>query len=253
MHSLSGSAPTVCGNHIAVFVLIELYAQFIQPLNTIRCFCYQLVNQFLIRCKVTAAVSIQKMLCRRIVWLIRSLNAAFCHHGICITNPQLGNHHNFLTSFVCFNGSRCTGTAAANDQNIGFIIRTGKIRQIILQTAVGLQQFNQFLWCFLALVRTNAQNIKLIFPIIRMVFLQNLFLFFCGHSSWFHRRICFSRSFYQLNGFQHFFCIHDAAPPYFSISRLLYISRISASDNAMFARIAASHLPEAISSTRSAR
>ena len=120
MHSLSGSTTTMCGNHVAILVLIEFNAQLVQPLNAIRSFGYELINEFLVCCEVTAAVSIQKVLCWGIVRLVSSLNTTFCHHGVCITNSQLGYHHNSLTCFICFDCSRCTSTAAADDQNVGF-------------------------------------------------------------------------------------------------------------------------------------
>ena len=142
-------------------------------------------------------------------------------------------------------------TAAADDEHVGFIIRTGKIRQVVLQAAVRLEHFYQFLRSLFALVRTNSQHVELVFAIVRVVFFQNLILFLCSRSSRFHCSIFCTLCFYLLNGFQHFFCIHDAAPPYFSISRLLYISRRSGSESALFARLASEHLPSAISSTRS--
>ncbi len=253
VHSLTRSTAAVSGNHVAFCVLIELNAQILEPFNAVRSFGNQLINQFLIRSKVAAAVAVQEVLCRRVVRLVRSLDTAFCHHGVCITDTQLGNDHNLFACVICLDGSRCTGTAAADDQNVGLIVRAGQIRQIILQTAVRLEHFYQFLRSLFTLVRANRQYVKLILTIVRMVFLQNLILFLCGHSSRFHRSIFSALCFNLLNGFQHFFRIHDTAPPYFSISRLLYFSRISASLSAIFARIASSHLPSSISLTRSAR
>ena len=253
VHSLTGSTAAVGGDHVAFCVLIELNAQILQPFDAVRSLGNQLINQFLVRSKVTAAVAVKEVLCRRIVRLIRSLNAAFCHHGVCITDTQLGYDHNLFACVVRFDRSRCTSTAAADDEHVGFIIRTEKIRQVVLQAAVRLEHFYQFLRSLFALVRTNSQHVELIFAIVRVVFFQNLILFLCGHSSRFHCSIFCTLCFYLLNGFQHFFRIHDTAPPYFSISRLLYFSRISASLSAIFARIASSHLPSSISLTRSAR
>ena len=43
---------------------------------------------------------------RRVVGLIGSLNAAFCHHGVGIADTQLGDDHNVSACFVCFDSRR---------------------------------------------------------------------------------------------------------------------------------------------------
>ena len=131
VHPLSGGSAAVCGNHPAVLVLIKHNAQVIEPLDCVRCFHNQAAQKLGSCRKMSAAEGVQIMLLRRIIFLIRSLDTALCHHGVGVTDTKLGHHHNVGTCLMRLDSCGRTGSAAADDQNIHIIIYFIQINRYI--------------------------------------------------------------------------------------------------------------------------
>ena len=89
---------------------------------------------------MSAAQRIQIMDRRRIVSLICSLDAAFCHHGVGVTHLQLGDHQHAGAAFFSFQGCAGSRTAAADNQHIHIVIQTLQVQLYFFQTAVTFQQ-----------------------------------------------------------------------------------------------------------------
>ncbi len=139
MHTLAGSTAAVGGDHSAVPVFIEHNTQVIEPADRVRRFHNQPPQQLRPGSKVTASKGIQIVLYGRIVLLIGGLNAALGHHSIGIADTELGDDHNIGTGFVCLNGRRGTGTAAANDQHIHIIVDLIQVNIFPQKPAVAVQ------------------------------------------------------------------------------------------------------------------
>ena len=122
MHSLSGGSASVRRDHCAVCVLVKHNAQLIQPFDRIRCLHDQLFQKLRPCRKMPAAKCIKIMLYRRIIFFIRCLNAALCHHCICIADTKLRHDHNIRACLMCLNCCGSTCSAAADDKHIHIII-----------------------------------------------------------------------------------------------------------------------------------
>ena len=109
-------------NHCTVLVLIELNAQIVKPLNSLRRIANQLCKQLALCRIVTAAESVHKVDSRRIVRLIGSLNTALCHHGVCVADTQLGNNHGFCARLIGFDSRGRARAAAADNQHVNVIL-----------------------------------------------------------------------------------------------------------------------------------
>ena len=160
----------MCGNHLSIFFFIKFNTQLIQPFNGIRCFHDQTFYQLRSSCKMSAAETVQIMLYRRIVFLISCLNAAFRHHGICVTDAQFGDDHNICTCIVCFNGTGRACTASADYQDIHIIVNLGKVNLLILDTACRVEHMSQLTWCSFSFIWTHLDFCKCIRVIIWMKF-----------------------------------------------------------------------------------
>ena len=165
---------------------------------------------------MSAAKAVQIMLYRRIVLLICSLNAAFRHHRIGITDTELCYDHNISACIVRFDGAGGTGSAASDHQYVYVIVNLCNINILICDTACGVEHLGQFKRRFLSLVRSYLDLRKRIWIIIWMEFLQESIFFIRSQTSRLCRHTLCSRSLYLFDGFHHIlwiWCIHMFCPP----------------------------------------
>ena len=127
VHSLSGSSAAVGGDHPSVFIFIKHYAQVIEPLDGVRRLHDQPLQKFRPCGKMSAAKSVQIMLDRRIIFLVRRLDAALCHHGVGVADPKLGDDHYIRPGFICLNSRGSACAAAADHQHVHVIIYLLKV------------------------------------------------------------------------------------------------------------------------------
>ena len=182
VHPLPGGAAAVGGNHGAVGSLVELHAQIAEPADGVRGLVDQLVQQVLLGGKVTAAVGIEKMLSGAVAGLVGGLDAALGHHGVGIAHAQLGDDHHGGSVVVGLNGCRSACAAAADDENVGGIVRPGKVNADPFQTGLALQKLRQFQGNLFALVGAGQQGGKLGFPVVGMIGFQQSVLFLGAHA-----------------------------------------------------------------------
>ena len=194
MHPFAGGAAAVRCDHSAVGRFIKFNAEIIQPLNRLRSIAHKLCKQFSFCGIVPAAERIDKMDGGRIVWLIRRLNTALCHHGIGIAHAQLCDNHGFRAGIVRLNCRGSTCAAAADDKHIHIICHIGEINILRLDTAVRLQKLTQLMRHLLTLVRADGKRCKFAPFVIGMVCGKQIILFLCGHTGRLKRDICFSCS-----------------------------------------------------------
>ena len=122
VHSLARCAAAVRGNHRSVLCFIKLNAQIIEPLNCLGGIAYQFCQQLFLCREMSAAESVNKVDCRRIVFFIRRLDSALCHHCVCITDTQLCDNHCFRTGIIRLDCRRRTCAAAADNKYVNIII-----------------------------------------------------------------------------------------------------------------------------------
>ena len=127
VHPLAGGAAAVGGDHRAVRRLVKFHAQFGQPTDGLRRLRDELVEKILLRGKMTAAVGVEEVLCGGVVGLVGGLNAALGHHGVRVAHAELGDDQNLCTRVVGLDRRRRACAAAADDQNVGLIVRVGQI------------------------------------------------------------------------------------------------------------------------------
>ena len=142
------------GNHCAVRFLIELHAEIIKPLNSLGSVIYELIKQFGLCGKVTAAECVDIVLCRGIVRLIRSLNTALCHHCICVTDSEFCDNHSACAVIVSLDSCGCTCSAAADNKNINIIVNLVEVDFFIFYSAVCLKKSGKFKRHLFALIRS---------------------------------------------------------------------------------------------------
>ena len=110
--------------------------------------------------------------------------------------------------FVCFNCSRCTCTAATDNQYICFIIRVCKVNGILADAAVRLQNFGKFARHLIALIGANGKHFKLICLIVGVEGRKHGLLLLCRHTNGVERNILFSGRFHACQRFLKVFRIH---------------------------------------------
>ena len=110
------------------------------------------------------------------------LDAALGHHGVGVAHAQLGDDHHGGSVVVGLNGCRSARSAAADDENVGCIVRPGKVNADPFQTGLSLQQFCQFQGNLFALVGAGQQGGKLGFPVVGMIGFQQSVLFLGAHA-----------------------------------------------------------------------
>lgn len=203
------------GDHVALRIFVEHHSKLIEPLNGVWSLHYQPAQKFRTGGKMAAAKSVQIVLHRGVVLLIRRLNTALCHHGVGVSNPQLGNNHYLSPCLMCFNSSRSACPAAADDQYVHIIIDPLQIYRMVKQAAVGMEQMPQFCRYLLAFIGTDLDFRKAVFPIVRMVGFKQCLLFLWGHAPGFQPHARLSGGFHLTDGFQHGRCKHRAFPPIF--------------------------------------
>ena len=146
------------GDHGAVRRFVEFDAQIVEPLNGFRCIADELGEQFAFGRKMTAAEGIQEVDRRRVVRLVGSLNAAFCHHGVGVADAELRHDHGFCARVVGFNRRRSACAAAADDQHIDVIADVFEVDVFRGDAAVRLKHIAQFMRDIFALVRADFQR-----------------------------------------------------------------------------------------------
>lgn len=118
MHSLSRRTAAVRGDHNAVFIFIEHYAQRIEPTDRLGGFRHQFFEQFFLVLEMPAAESVEIVNRRRIVFFIRRLNTAFRHRRVRVADTQFRHHQNVCTRVFRFDRRRSARAAAADDQHV---------------------------------------------------------------------------------------------------------------------------------------
>ncbi len=244
VHSLPGRAAAVRRDHVAVLVLVELAAEFVQPEDVLRRLGDELRDELLLRHEMAAAVSVEEMLLRRIVRLVGRLNAALRHHGVRVTGAELRRDQDLRPRLVGLDGRRAAGSASADDEHVRVISRFREVHLAGVYARVSFQHRSQLVRRLLALVRPHLQFLEGILVVIRMELGKERVLLLRGHPSRLRRRV--GRTFLSdfFDRFLIAFWIHVlSSVAYASMSRLLYISRISASDLFIYASIASLKLP----------
>ena len=129
-----------------------------------------------------AAVGVQKMLRRRVVRLVRRLNAAFCHHGVGVSHAKLRDEQDLCSCVIRFNRRRAARAAAADDQDVRIIVRHIQMRMRKLDSGLSLQQRCQLQRHLAALIRSDAKRGKLVFAIVGVEGFQQVLLFLRAHA-----------------------------------------------------------------------
>ena len=254
VHALAGGAAAVGSNHGAVGGLVELHAQLTEPADGLRGLGHQLLEEVLLSGKVAAAVGVQEVLGRGVVGLVGGLDAALRHHGVGVAHAQLGHHHHLRAGGMGLDGRGGSRAAAADDQYVYIVGRGSQVHVLLRNAGVGLQQRRQLVGDLVALVGAGLQDLELVLPVVGMVGLQQLVLLLRGHAAGVQLDVLLSGGGYLLGRrLDHWIMIHVDTLPYCSISRLLYISRISASDLFISSAMRDTYLPSSISFTRSSR
>ena len=209
------------GDHSAVLVLVELHAQVVQPLDGFGSLGDQTVKQFGLCSKMAAAESVQIVDSGRIVGLVGCLDAALCHHGVGVAQAELSDDHNLGTGIVSLDGCGSTGSAAADDEDIGVIIGVLQINFIGVHPGLGLQEGGKLGRNLLALVGADLQDRKFVLFIVGVVGLQEVVLFLSGHPAGLKGRIFRTGSLHLLHGFQHFVGVHFGSPLLFDLTMVV--------------------------------
>ena len=115
---------------VRAFGKVESHAQANQPTNGRWCIGNHLRHQFFFADVVAAFDGVVKVLLQAVFRSDRSLNAAFCHHGIAVANTQFVRHDDARACFGCRQRCCRTRTAAANYQYVS--IQVFSARQIIV-------------------------------------------------------------------------------------------------------------------------
>ena len=192
VHSLAGCSAAVCRDHAACLVLIKLATEIVEPLNVLRSLCDELCDKLLLRHEMAAAVRIKEMLCRGVVLLVSSLDAALSHHCVRITGTKLCGNEDLCAGLICLDRRRAACSAAADDQDIDIICRMLKIDIALVYTRMSLQHISELVRSLLALVRADLQLFERVLVIIRMILSEQLILLVSSHASRLSCCICLS-------------------------------------------------------------
>ena len=201
MHSLAGCTAAVGGYHSAVGRFVELHAEPVEPLYSLRSITYELCKKLALGGIMSATVCIDKVYRRGIVRLVGSLNAALRHHGVCITHAELCDYHCLGSGVIRLYSRGSARTAAADDKHIDIVTYVVQIDIAFRNTAVRLQKLAQLMRNRFALVGPYLKNGKLAFFVIGVISRKQLILFVGRHTRRFAGDIRFSCGF---DGFQRF-------------------------------------------------
>ena len=221
VHPLPGGAAAVGGDHGPVGGLVELDSELGEPLDGFRSFHDQLVEQVLLSGEVSAAVSVEEVLGGRIVGLVGSLDAALSHHGVRVSDPELGDDHGVGAGVGGLDGAGASGSAAADDEHVDVILGSGQIEVETRDAGLALEELIELGGDLLALVGADDQLLELIFLVIGMIGGEELFLLLGGHPAGVELDVLSSLGFDFLYRSEHFLILIHSRPPYFSISRVL--------------------------------
>ena len=161
VHSLSGCTAAVSCNHCAVGHLVELNAQLIEPLDSVGSVVNELVNQLMLALEVTAAVSVDIVDSRGVVGLVGSLNTAFSHHSVSVTDTELCNDHYVCAAIVSLDSCGRACSAAADNENVNIVLGIFKVDLCGIDTAVSLKESSKLVGNLFALVRTDLELLEL--------------------------------------------------------------------------------------------
>jgi hypothetical protein len=145
---------------------------------------------------------------RRVVILVRGLDAALCHHGVGVADAKLGDDHHVRPAVVRLDRGRGAGAAAADDQHVDVIVDLRQIDIDAADAAFALQQPEQLDRDLVALIGAYLQYGKSALAVIGMVFVKYILFFLGGHSSGFGAHANFSGRFNIFDRSQHFRCKH---------------------------------------------
>ena len=183
MHSLAACSATVCCYHCSVCFLVEFNSKVIEPLDNRRSLIYKSVNELRLSVKVSASESVKIVLCRAVIRFVCSLNSAFCHHCVCITDAEFCCKKNFCSSFACHDCSRCTGSATTDYKNICFVVNVCKINVFRLESWFCLKHCCKFNRSLLSFVRSDFELFELACNAVRVIFFKERVLFICSKTS----------------------------------------------------------------------
>ena len=155
VHTFSGRAAAVGGDHNAARVLVELDAQIVKPFYGFRSVHNQFFQKLRFCREVAAAESVQIVLHRAVVGFVRRLNAALGHHGVGVADSKLCNDHNVCARLVCLYCRAGACSAAADNQNVNVVIRMLEIYFLVKHAASALQNVGKLDRHFVAFVRTD--------------------------------------------------------------------------------------------------
>ena len=192
------------GHHVALGVLVKLYAQFVQPLYGAGAVVDQLLYQLGYIGVVTAAHYVQIVLGGRIAGLVGGLYAALGHHGVGVAYAQLGHYHHVRAGVVGLYGRRGTGSAAAYHQHVHVVVHLVQVDLQLGEPALALQEPEQLAGALFAGVGAHLDGLKAVLAIVGMVRLEQRVLLVRVHAAGFERDVGFARSLYLRHGGQHF-------------------------------------------------
>ena len=178
-------------------------------------------QQFRLVLIMAAADGVEIVGLRRIAFLVGCLDAAFGHARIGIAHAQFRRHEDLGAVPCRFDGSRRTGAATADDQDIRFELDVIQIDVSRVHAALALQQGSQFLRHFIAFIGADGQDGKAFFMVIRMILAQEFPLLFSREARQFFRQTDIPRSFDPRLGSPHFFCINHDVPLFLDIPRFI--------------------------------
>ena len=127
---------------------------------------------------MAAAKSVKVVLRGRVVGLVRGLNSAFGHHCVGVANAELCHEQNFGAGLAGHNRGACSGSASADNQNVGFVVDVVKVNLVRLHAGLCLKHLRQFNRGLLSLVGTNLEFHKLLLDAVGVELQKKVVLFF---------------------------------------------------------------------------
>ena len=127
---------------------------------------------------MAAAKGVKVVLGGRVVGLVRGLDSAFGHHRVGVAYAELCHKQNFGAGLAGHNRGACSGSASADNQNVGFVIDVVKVNLVRLHAGLGLKHFGQFNRGLLSLVGADLKFHKLLLDAVRVELQKKVVLFF---------------------------------------------------------------------------
>ena len=158
-------------------IFIPDHAQFFQPFDHIRAVFGKGSDQVGFVVEMPAAHGIQVVAGGGVLRFDSSLHSALGHHGVGIPHTEFGGDDGFGAVLHGNDGGRTSGAAAADDQNIGFIIGIAEVKQFRFDAGVALQHLRDFCCENLTLVGADADLFAGFLLVVRMEFVEDILPF----------------------------------------------------------------------------